>query len=115
MEKILQLELFYATRGKKIAIRAILYNLWKKGPSEKLEAKGINDVENPGTANELVEQNCFRRFKEGDTNLKDKPRSGHSVFEDEALFEMTEQQPSTSTHTLLAELGPSQNTINRHL
>lgn len=35
-------------------------------------------------------------------------------MEDEALFEVVEQQPSTSTPTLLAELGPTQSIINSH-
>ena len=52
-------------------------------------------------------------FKEGDTSLEDKPRSGKpSVVEDETLLEIVEQQPSTSLCTLSAELGPSQTSIN---
>ena len=34
------------------------------------------------------------------------------IVENEFLFEMIEQQPSTSTHTLSVEFSPSQNTIN---
>ena len=38
--------------------------------------KEINDVEGQGNVNEHVAPNWFRRFKEGDTSLKDKPKSG---------------------------------------
>lgn len=36
-------------------------------------------------------------------------------MEDEALFEMIEQQPGTNICTLPAELGPPQSPINRRL
>ncbi len=49
-------------------------------------------MKSPGTINKYVEQNWFRHFKEGDTSLKDKPKSERpSVVEDEALLEMVEQ------------------------
>ena len=38
-----------------------------------------------------------------------------TVAEDEALLELVEQQPSTSSHTLLAELDPSQSVLNQYL
>ena len=45
--------------------------------------------------------------------IEKKLRSGRlSIVKDETLFEMIEQQPVTSTHTLSAELRPSQNTIS---
>ena len=47
-------------------------------------------------------------FKEGDTSLTEKLRSGRpSLVEDEDLLEMVEQQPSKSANTLSIELGPS--------
>lgn len=50
---------------------------------------------------EVQEQNRFRHFKEGETNiLKDKPLSmKSSVVEEEALLQVTEQQQSTSCYT----------------
>ena len=78
--------------------------------------KKIIDVKGPGTVNICMAQNWIRHFKEGDTILEDKPRSGRpSVVKDEALLDMVGQQSTISTHALLAELGPSQSTINQHL
>ncbi|XP_052824578.1 histone-lysine N-methyltransferase SETMAR-like isoform X2 [Octopus bimaculoides] len=89
-------------------IRAILCYLWKKGLSAKAAAEEINDVEGPGTVDEHMAQKWFRRFKECNISLKDKPRSGRpSVVGDETLLEVIEQ-PSTSTRMLSAELDPSQ-------
>lgn len=88
----------------------ILCCLWKKGLQDKQE---ISDAEGSRTVSGHVAQNWFRCFKEGDASLEDKPRLGRpSVVEDEALFDMVEQQPSTNTCTLLEELCPSQYTIN---
>ena len=44
------------------------------------------------TVNERVAQNWSRRFKEGNTNLKNKSRPGRPyVMENEVLLEMVEQ------------------------
>ena len=76
----------------KIQIRAILLYLWKERAQWKDKAKEMNDEEGPGTVNERVTQNWFRRFKKGDTSLEDKPRSGrYPIVEDVALLEMVDQ------------------------
>ena len=70
MVKKLQLKPFYATREK-------------KGLSTIAVVKEINYVEGPGTVNNCVAQKWFRCFKEVDTSLKDKPRTGKtSVVKD---------------------------------
>ena len=46
----------------------------KKRPSAREAVKEINDVEGPGTVNERVVQNWFRRFNEGDGKLEEKPK-----------------------------------------
>ncbi|CAI9724390.1 Hypothetical predicted protein [Octopus vulgaris] len=102
------MEKAFIMNDEKSEIRAILCYLWKKGLSAKVAAEEINDVEGPGTVDEHMAQKWFRRFKECNISLKDKPRSGRpSVVEDETLLEVVEQ-PNTSTRTLLAERGPSQ-------
>ena len=69
-------------------------------------ANKVNNMEGPGTVNEHMAHNWFRRFKEGNSSPKDKPRLKRlSVGVVEALFEMVEQQPPgtstlhTHTHT----------------
>ena len=62
--------------GEKIADKTILRFLLEKKVSSRAVAKEINEGEGAGTVNELVGQNCFRHFKEGDTSLVDKLRLG---------------------------------------
>lgn len=64
----------------------------------------INDVGCAGNVNKYVTQIQFRCFKESDTNLEDKPRP---VLEDENMFKVVEQQPSTGACTLLVKLDRS--------
>ena len=82
--------LFFIMRGDKIAIRALFhYPCKKKGSSMRAAAKEINDMEGPEIINKCVAQNWFRRFKEGYSSLKDKPRPGRlSPAGDEALLEI---------------------------
>ena len=105
--KRFQLELFYATcTTKKQQQKTIEY---------KRSDKRLNYVENPQTVDKYLSQNRFRRFKEGDISLEDKPKSGKPGVEGETLVGIGEQQPSTSSCSLSAELGLLQSTINRHL
>ena len=102
---------------EKIAIRAILRYYWKKGLSARAAANEINGVEGQGSVSKSQAAKWFRRFKEGDTSLEDKPRSGRpSTVNNEALRELNfEQQPGSSTRGLSAELGASKDTVLRHL
>lgn len=71
-DKKLQLELFHAICRKK---NLLLEQLQK-----------INGVEGSVPVNERVAQNYFRRFKEDDNSIEDKPKSGRPVVEYESLF-----------------------------
>ena len=85
--------------GEKIAFKTILCNLWKKLISVSTAAKEINDVEGPGTVNECIAQNDFRRFKESDISLEDKIWSGRpSVAEDKALQCLNKIQEQALAH-----------------
>lgn len=61
--------------------------------------------------------NWFNRFQSGDTSLQDKHRSGPtSTVDDEALHKVVEQQqPTSSSRGLSAQLGPHFSTIDHHL
>ena len=85
-------------------ISDILSHLWNKGQSARAAVKEMNNVEGSGTIKERLKQNWFRRFKEGDISLENNSMSGRPfIVEDEALFEMVEQQSNvlyTSWQTL---------------
>lgn len=88
----------------------------QNGLGARQASKEINNLEVSVNVDERVEQNWFRRFKKGNTNLEDKAKSElTSVLEDVALLQMLDQQLSTRPRNLSAELGPSQSAINRHL
>ena len=73
--KKLWLEPFYPTCGK------------QKVFSGKAAVKEMNDVDRQKTVNELIVKKWFRRFKESDTILEDKPKSERpSVVEDDAFI-----------------------------
>ena len=73
MMKKLQSEPFYATCVKKKKKK-------KKGLSERAAAKEINGVEVQEIVKKCVAQNWFRHFKEYDTNLENKLRSGRPLL-----------------------------------
>lgn len=61
----------------------------------RASAREINDLDGPGTVNDYVAQNWFRRLKEFETSLKDKAKTWRtSVGEDEGLLEMIEHTQS---------------------
>ena len=66
--------------------------LVEKRLSARAGVKEISDVEGPGIVDKHVAENCFKCFKEGNTNFEDKPRSERwPVVENETLLEMVEQ------------------------
>jgi hypothetical protein len=58
----------------------------------------------------------FNRFASGSLSLEDKQHPGRpQILDSEVTKGAAEQQPSTSTRRLSDTLGPSNNTIHRHL
>ena len=86
--------------GKKL-LWETFYVTVKKGQSPRAAAREIKDLEGLRTIYEYVIQNCFWKFKEDDTNLDNKLKSGRpSDVDDETLLKMVEQQSCTTTHTM---------------
>lgn len=58
----------------------------------------------------------YRRFKDGDESLEDQPRSGRpSDFDEVALRNLVESNPSQSVRELAAQLAMSSTSVYRHL
>ena len=90
---------------EKFAIRVLLRHYWKKGLSARAAVAEICDVEGEGMVSKTTAIDWFKRFNNGETSLADQPRSGRpSTVNTEALHELVEQQPQTSTRRLSAEL-----------
>ena len=57
----------------------------------------------------------FKRFREGDISMEDRPRSGHSMESDiERLKVLIEDNPQLTTRELSTMLGCNQSIIDRH-
>ena len=99
---------------KKLEIKAIWCNQWKKNRVHGQQWKELMIQNVQKTTIECVIQNQLSHFKEGDTSFKDTPKLPRpSVVEDKTLLEKVRQEPNTSTCTLSAEFGNSQSTINQ--
>jgi histone-lysine N-methyltransferase SETMAR len=74
------------------------------------------EVEEENVVNRRTVSDWFQRLASGDNTLDDRPRSGRpSVVDPQELRVPLEDQHYGTTRELLATLGPSQRTINRHL
>lgn len=101
---------------KNFYFRALLLHYWKQNFKATDAAQKICEVEGEGSISIRAAQKWFKKFNEGDTSLDDQPRSGRPVSTDsEALRELVEANPATSTRRLSAELGTPQTTVIRHL
>ena len=61
-------------------------------------------------------QNWFKRFKDGNFDLKDTPRSGRPVeFDEERLNQLIHEDPRQTTRELAEIMGCIHSTIERHL
>ena len=101
---------------EKIAMRVLLRHYWKKGHSVRAAVKEICDVEGVGAVSKSTANNWFRRFQNGDTDLKDRPRTGRpKELDDEALLEEVGEDPKASARDLSAVLSCHYSTVDRHL
>jgi histone-lysine N-methyltransferase SETMAR len=99
-----------------IEIRVLLKHYWKKGLKATKAAREICSVEGEDAVSVRVAQMWFKRFKEGDLDVKDKPRSGRpSVLDEEELQAALDDEPGSTTRELAEDLGISQMTIVRKL
>lgn len=102
--------------SEEIYKRALLLHYYRRKLKAAAAAREICAVEGDGAMKEDTARWWFRRFKLGDFDLEDKPRTGRpSVVDQEELQTAIEQSPGLSTRALANELGPSQPTIWRHL
>ena len=73
-------------------------------------------VESHDAISDRTAKNWYKKFKEGHTNLQEKPSHGKpSVVDHEVLCQRFEAYSATSTRQLSQELGPSRWIIERYL
>ena len=81
-----------------IELRVLLRHYWKKGLSARAAADEICQVEGEGTVGKTAAIKWFRRLKDGDLDLDDKPRSGRPPkLSDDDMCEALEHDLVSST------------------
>ncbi|CAF4628119.1 unnamed protein product [Rotaria socialis] len=93
----------------------ILYE-FQLGNNASAAARNICAALGEGAVADRTCRDWFKRFREGDMSLEDRPKSGRPLESDiERLKDLIEGNPRLTTRDLSAMLGCNQSTIDRHL
>ena len=93
---------------EKIAIRAILRFLFKKGYNAASAFREICEYEGENALSRSTAERWFKKFKSGDNSLCDEPHLGRPSH-------VASENPLASVRDLSATIGYSKSTIDRHL
>ncbi|QQP57101.1 Histone-lysine N-methyltransferase SETMAR, partial [Caligus rogercresseyi] len=94
-------------------IRHILQVFFDKGENASQVAENVNSVYGPDT---VTANHWFRRFRSGNFDVKDTPRSGRPIVENiDKIMEMIESDRHVSTVSIAKELNIEQKTVWNHL
>lgn len=101
---------------EKTHIRHCILHYFRAGKTSAETHRVICAIEGEHVVSETTCREWFRRFKTGDFDLNDKPRSGRPLETDEEeLQALLHENPAQSTRELAAQLGVSQTAVVRHL
>jgi len=76
----------------------------------------INQAFGPGSANERTIQRWFEKFRNGDEELRDEPRTGRpGVIDNDILKAMVEADPRLTVREIAAELQVHPSAIGKHM
>jgi len=99
-----------------IVIRILLRHYWKKSYSAARATREICEVEGDSFVSERTAQKWFKRFKEGETDVKDKQRCGRPRTIDEEMLETAvKENPNFSSRVLADDFNVSQSAVVQHL
>ena len=84
---------------------ALLRHYWKKGINATLATEQICEFEGTEVTNINMVQRWYQKFKEGDTSLEDKDRSGWPITVSlEVIVAAIEDNPAQSVRRLSDEI-----------
>lgn len=97
-------------------IRILLLHYWKKGFSARAAAVQICEVEGDKFVSKSAAIKWFKKFKSGNTDLNDEPRSGRPLTVDfPAIMHSVKENPCTSVRRLSDELQIPKSSVHRNL
>lgn len=100
----------------KSMIRTCLLYDFKSGVKAAESSRRICAAFGSDTVSERTAQDWFKRFRDGDTSIEDRPRSGRpSQVDEERLKQLVEADPHQTSSELAAVLGLSYGTVINHL
>ncbi|KFD49574.1 hypothetical protein M513_09517 [Trichuris suis] len=96
--------------------RAILLYEFKSGRSVREAVRNINAAFGPGSVSKSTAGYWFRIFASGCESLEGPPRTGRpSSFDNQALKELVESDPTQTQDEMAVKLAVSRQTICAHL
>lgn len=97
-------------------IRYIMLFHFRKGCNASKTCKKICAVYGADTLSDRTVRNWFERFRGGNFDVKDIPRSGRPVTKKaDEILQMVESDPQASTHDIANALNVDQETVWNHL
>jgi len=100
----------------KETIRYILQFFFDKDENASQTAENVNNVYGPDTVTANHAQFWFRRFRSGNLDVKDAPRSGRPIVENgDKIIKIVESDHHVSTVSIAQELNITQKTVWNHL
>ena len=102
--------------GQNIHFRHLLYFAFRRGQNTTEAVRGICTVYGEDVISNRAGQRWFSKFKNGDFELEDAPRSGRpSRFDDDRLMELLKEAGHQTSQELAEKMGCCQRTIINHL
>ena len=93
-------------------VRYIIFYEWRRGTGATATVRNINSVWGEDTTSIATVHRWFARFKEGDTDFEDKPRSGRPLaVDDSVILDTVKEDPEVNTRSLATRLGCAQSTV----
>jgi histone-lysine N-methyltransferase SETMAR len=97
-------------------LRTLLYYCFQRGLKTKQATQEINGAKGEGTVSRWTANRWYRKFRSGQTELEDQPRSGRPpTTNDQAILRSVENQPDLSVRKREQSIRTSKSTIHRHL